>query len=59
MAYQYRHTLLWKPRSTTHGYLCFELPALNALDEAIVQGRLDNVLRVELKIWLLKWHLFM
>ena len=39
-----------KPRSATHGYLCFELPAFNALDEAIVQGRLDYALRVELKM---------
>ena len=29
--------------------LCFELPAFNTLDEAIVQGRLDNALRVELQ----------
>ena len=39
-----------KPCSATHGCLCFELPAFNALDEAIAQGRLDNALRVELKM---------
>ena len=33
--------------STTHGYICFELPAFNALDDATVQGRLDNVYRVK------------
>ena len=40
--------------SVTHGFLRFELPTLNALDEAIVQGRQDNALRVELKMWILK-----
>ena len=43
---------LCKPRSATHDHVCFELPAFNALDEAIVHvhGRSDNVLRVELKM---------
>ena len=40
----------WKPRSATHGYLWFELPAFIVLDEDIVQGRLDYALRVELKM---------
>ena len=30
------------PRSATHGYPCFKLPAFNELDEAIVQGRLEK-----------------
>ena len=48
----------WKPRSATHDYLWVELPAFIVLEEAIVQGRLDYALRVELNMWLLKWHLF-
>ena len=48
-----------KSRSATHGYLRFELPAFKALDEAVVQGgRLENALRVELEMGLLKWRLF-
>ena len=39
-----------KPRIATHGYLFFELPAFNALDVAIVQGRLDHYLHVELEM---------
>ena len=39
-----------KACSATHGYLYFELPAFNALDEAIVQRSLDDALRVELKM---------
>ena len=31
-------------------YLCFELPAFNVLDEAIVLGRLDYALGVELNM---------
>ena len=35
-------------------YARFELPAFNALGEAIVQGRLDNALRAKLNMLLLK-----
>ena len=40
------------------GYLCFEvIPAINALDDAIAQGHLDDALRVdstviEFKMWI-------
>ena len=47
MANQYRYIRPWKPCSATDGYFYFELPAFNALDKAIVQGRLDNALCVE------------
>ena len=37
-ANQYWYIPPWKPCSTTRGYLCFELPTFNALDEVIVNG---------------------
>ena len=35
-----------KSCSLMHGHVRFELPTFNALDEAIVHSRLDNVMRV-------------
>ena len=50
MANQYRYIRPRKPCSATRGYVRFELPMFNALNEAIFQGRLDDTLRVELKM---------
>ena len=52
MAYQYIYIYIFaceSPRSETHGYLRFKLPAFNALDKVIIHGRLDYVVsRVEI-----------
>ena len=49
MANQYLYTPVKVPQCNALLSLCFELPVFNALDEAIIQGLLDNVLRVEFK----------